>query len=407
VHILVINQYFHPDQASTAQILTELCEDLSERHEVTVVAGRPSYNPVERANDRGLISERRHGRVRVLRTLSTTFSRAGMAGRIANYATYMATSMSGAMRANPPDVVLAMTDPPMVAAMALATSRLRGVPFVYVNQDVFPDVGVILGRLRNPALVKTLARVNRTLREQAAAVVAIGRDMEQRLVENGVPAEKIRVIPNWADGSLIRPLQAPSSLRAAHGWNDHFVVMHSGNVGLSQDLRTLVGAADLLQSDEDIRFVVIGEGASKAALERDVNARGLTNIDLLPYQPKASLSESLGAADVHFVGLRRGLAGAIVPSKVYGIMAAGKPIVAAIEEDSEPAMLIREHQCGVRVEPGDAQALASAILEMRSAGLDAMGKRGREALDRLYDRPIATGAYRTLLEGIVQARAGR
>lgn len=400
MRILILNQYFHPDRASTSQILTELCEDLAEHHRVTVVAGRPSYDPIVRGSSHGLVSEEHHGRVRVLRTWSTSFARRSMAGRLSNYGTYLASCLTGAVRVERPDVILTMTDPPVVAAAAMAVSQARRVPFVYVTQDVFPEAGVILGRIRNRALVRSLGALNRALRARAAAVVAIGRDMEHLLSTQGVPPAKIRVIPNWADGSLIRPLEGPSRLRLEQGWQDRFVVMHSGNVGLSQDLDVLLAAADRLQGHEDVAFAIVGNGAAKAGLQREAARRRLGNVRFLPYQAKEDLSDSLGAADVHVVGLRRGLAGCIVPSKVYGVMAAGKPFIGAVEESSEVAMLIREHECGQRVEPGDPESLARAILEMREAPRDAMGKWGRLALEHLYERRIATGAYKELLEKV-------
>ncbi len=401
MRILVLNQYFHPDLAATGQLLTELCEDLSEHHDVRVVAGRPSYDPLEAQPARGLVSEDRHGEIRVYRTWSTSFPRRWMAGRLANYATYLASCMAGALRGGRPDVILTMTDPPMVAATALLAARMRGASFVYVHQDVFPEVALVLGRLREGPLADGLRRVNRLLRRRAARVVAIGRDMEARLLEQGVPLDKVEVIPNWADGSLIRPVEGPSPLRAEWGWRDRFVVMHSGNVGLSQGLETLVAAADLLRSHPDILIAIVGEGASKADLRRDAARRRLENVVFLPYQPKKALPESLAAADVHLLSLKRGLAGYIVPSKTYGIMAAGKPFIAAVEEGSEPALIVEEHGCGIRIEPGDPHALAGAILRARDEPLEEMGRRGRQAFEKLYDRPIATAAYRELLETLV------
>jgi len=401
MRILVVNQYFHPDVASTGQILTELCEDLAQHHEVTVVAGRPSYNPVETGKSRGLVAEDRHGGVKVLRTWSTAFPRAGMAGRLSNYATYLASCLVGALRAERPDVVLTMTDPPVVAVAAMVASEVRSVPFVYVNQDMFPEVALRLGHLREGPLVQGLRWLNRGLRRRAARVVAIGRDMREGLVQQGVPAAKLATIPNWADGSIVRPLGAPSMMRKRLGWDGRFVVMHSGNVGLSQDLGTLIRAADLLQDANDVLIAVVGDGASRPRLQREVSRLGLQNVAFLPYQPKASLSASLGAADVHLVSLRRGLRGYIVPSKVYGIMAAGKPFIAAVEPGSEVALLAAEHGCGIRVEPGFPEELAEAILAARDQPLDKMGRRGRQALEDRYDRRIATAAYRNLLEEVV------
>ncbi|HEY6672200.1 MAG TPA: glycosyltransferase family 4 protein, partial [Solirubrobacterales bacterium] len=186
------------------------------------------------------------------------------------------------------------------------------------------------------------------------------------------------------------------------GWRERFVVMHSGNVGLSQDLGTLIAAADLVRNESDIVFAIVGEGASKAALVGDVALRGLTNVEFLPYQPKEELADSLGAADLHIVGLKSGLAGYIVPSKVYGILAAGKPYVAAVEPGTEPALIAEEHACGVRVEPGDPGALAAAIREMQGAPLDEMGTNARAALEGRFERRIATESYRRLLEALAE-----
>jgi glycosyltransferase involved in cell wall biosynthesis len=321
-----------------------------------------------------------------------------MAGRLTNYGTYLTSCLVGAMRAARPDVVLTMTDPPFVAAAAAIASAARRTPFVYVNQDVFPEVGVALGRIRSPALVRSLGALNGGIRRRAACVVAIGRDMERSLVALGCDPERIEVIPNWADGKLIHPLVGPSRLKTERGWRERFVVMHSGNVGLSQDLGTMIAAADLLRDESDIVFAIVGEGASKAALMADVARRGLTNVEFLPYQPKEELADSLGAADLHIVGLKPGLSGYIVPSKVYGILAAGKPYLAAVEVGGEPALIAEEHACGIRIEPGDPGALAAAIREMRNGPLEEMGTNARRALEAHFDRPIATGAYRQLLE---------
>jgi glycosyltransferase involved in cell wall biosynthesis len=170
---------------------------------------------------------------------------------------------------------------------------------------------------------------------------------------------------------------------------------------MSQDLDTLIGAAELLRGEPDILIAIVGDGASKPGLQRSATERGLKNVEFLPYQPKASLAESLGAADLHVIGLRRGLAGYIVPSKLYGILAAGKPFVAAVESGSEPALVASEHECGLVVDPGNPIALADAIIRARGTDLAAMGTRGREAFESRFDRPLSTSAYRRMLEEVV------
>ena len=401
MRILVLNQYFAPDRSATAQLLTELCEDLADAgHEVEVVAGRPSYNPERATRSRGLLSRERIGNVRVTRAWSTGFHRSGIGGRLANYASYLTTSTMGALSSQRPDVVLAWTDPPPVSVVGAIVGRVRRAPLVVTTQDLFPEVALRVGVLDQPAVIRMLRATRRMVMRRASRVVAIGRDQRVRLIALGVPVEKLEVIPNWADGVLIRPLDGESQLRRGMGWSDRFVVMHSGNIGFSQDLETIIDAADILQREDDVVFAIVGDGATKPRLEGEVRQRRLANVVFLPYQLRVSLADSLGAADVHLVGLRPGLAGYVVPSKVYGIMAAGKPFIASVEAGSEPAMIAEEHRCGVRVDPGDAAGLAAEILRLRGEDLDDMGRWARAVFDAHYDRPRATSAYARLLEAL-------
>jgi glycosyltransferase involved in cell wall biosynthesis len=323
-------------------------------------------------------------------------------GRLTNYGTYLISSLVGIMKAERPDVVLTMTDPPFVAAAAMLASKVRHAPFVYVNQDIFPEVALTLGILKTGVTATTLRKLNARLRASAAAVVAIGRDMERRLLDLGTEPSKIRVITNWADTDAITPSSAASPLRDRLGWSDRFVVMHSGNVGLTQDLDALVGAADLLRDDPAVLIAIVGEGGSKAQLERAAQSRGLANVVFLPYQPKKNLTASLGAADLHFIGLRRGLAGAIVPSKLYGIMAVGRPFLAAVESESETALVCREFDCGLVVDPGSPHAIANGIRQARQLNLVAMGERGRDAAVAHFGRAAVAASYDSLLRDIVE-----
>jgi glycosyltransferase involved in cell wall biosynthesis len=247
-------------------------------------------------------------------------------------------------------------------------------------------------------VIRLLRLIATLLFDRSECIVSIGHDMSARLRDLGVSYEKLQVIHDWADGRIVKPLDGPSPRARELGWDDRFVVMHSGNVGLSQSLDTVLDAADLLRDDQEILFAIVGDGASKRELMVAAEVRGLTNVVFLPYQPKEKLAESLAAGDCHLVSLKRGLTGFIVPSKVYGIMAAGRPFIAAVEKGSEAARIVSEHNCGLRVEPESASALAQAVRQMQGLPLVEMGHRGRVAFERFYDRPIATHAYRQLLE---------
>src|SRR5919198_6481114 len=195
MRILFVNQYFPPDTTNTAYLLGELCEDLARDHEVWVVAGRPSYNPeASRYRPRG---------IRIRRAWSTAFSRAGMGGRLLNYASYLVSSLLAALRVPRPDVVVALTDPPVIGAIALAVARRHRIPFVQVYMDIYPDVGMALGRMDHPLVVRAWRRFNRVIRSRAACVVAIGRDIIEKLEREGVDPMKAAFIPNWDEGSHV------------------------------------------------------------------------------------------------------------------------------------------------------------------------------------------------------------
>jgi colanic acid biosynthesis glycosyl transferase WcaI len=389
MRILFVNQYYPPDVAATAYLLGELTEDLARHHEVWVTAGRPSYNPEGgHYQPKGVLLER---------VWSTRFDRKRILGRLVNYCTFVLAALMKTLRLPRPDVVVAMTDPPVIGLIGLLVAKYRRVPFVFVCHDIFPEVAIALNRMRNSLTILAWRKLNGLIRRGAARVVAIGRDMALKLEQEGVPPQKIAVLPNWA-GNKTPSRRAVTATRKSLGWKDQFVVMHAGNVGLAQDLGVVVEAAELLRDREKILIVFMGDGAARPHLESEVKRRRLSNVSFMPYHPKDEAQTIIGSADVHLVTLAAGLWGCVVPSKVYGIMAAGKPYIAAVERDSEAALIAEEHRCGLRVEPDDPEALAEGILGMRDEPLEDMGRRGREAFERLYDRPIATEAYRRLLE---------
>jgi colanic acid biosynthesis glycosyl transferase WcaI len=395
MRILLVNQYFPPDTTNTAYLLGELCEDLARDHEVWVVAGRPSYNPEA--------STYRPQGIRVRRAWSTAFSRAGMGGRLLNYASFLASSLLASLRVPRPDVVVALTDPPVIGAIGATVARRHRIPFVQVYMDIYPDVGVALGRVDHPLVVRAWRRLNRVIRSRAARIVAIGRDMVEKLQSEGVDPAKVAFIPNWADAL---PVDAGAARRArtAMGWEERFVVMHAGNMGLAQNLGCLIDAAGLLVDRPDILVVLLGDGAARGRLEQEARTRGVRNVAFLPPIPKDEAGRLIAGADLHVVSLSPGLRGSVVPSKIYGILAAGRPFVAAVDPGSEPARLIEEHRCGTRVDPGDGEGLARAIRTLRDQPDPDMGRRGQLAFASRYTRQVATAAYRGLLEEVASAR---
>ncbi len=395
--MLVFNQYYWPGVEATAHLLTELCEALADDYEVTVITGRllgyedePDY-------------ERRNG-VEIVRVHSTAFDRAPLHRRAANYFTYLARALRRGLGADRPDVVLCMTDPPMVGDVALLVARRFRVPLLVISQDVFPEIAVELKRLTNPALVGLLGVLTRFYLRRADRVVAIGETMRRRLAFKGVACERMRVIPNWTDTGALTPQPSDNAWAREHDLVGRFVLMHSGNVGHAQDLDTLVRALTFVRDLDDLRVVVIGFGARHAELVA-LAERLEVGIRFLPYQSAARLAESLSAADVHVVGLGRGLSGFVVPSRMHGILAVGRPVIVAADEQSETARITREIDCGVVVPPGRPELLAQAIRAAHDGELDlaGMGLRARAYAEAEADRDVAIGRYRALLRELLRA----
>jgi colanic acid biosynthesis glycosyl transferase WcaI len=396
MRILFVNQYYPPDASATAYLLGELAEDLAHHHDVQVIAGRPSYNPN--------VSTFAPAGVRLTRTWSTTFSRAGLAGRFLNYGTFLLSASLGAVLAPRPDVVVALTDPPVIGLIGLMAARRHRVPFVYVCEDIFPDVGVALGRVDNPIAVRAWRRLNRVLRRGASQIVAIGRDMAEKLEAEGVPATKISMIPNW--GNEPPPKPDINRVREAMGWQGKQVVMHAGNMGLAQNLGIMIEVAEIVRDEApEIQLVLVGDGAAREHLMNEATRRMLTNMTFLEYRPKDEAQGLIAAANMHLISLAPGLKGSVVPSKLYGLLGAGMPFIAAVDEGSEVHLVIEDERCGIRVDPGDAYGLAKAIVTTTDEDLCKMGRRARHAFEARYARSIAIGAYRRMLEQVSRRRS--
>lgn len=398
LRILFFNRSYYPDVGATGQLLTELSEDLARDYgcRISVVAGPAVVGPA-RGRSRGWFPLRReyHRGVEILRAWGTTLRPRRFAGRVTNYITYFLSSCLAALYVRRLDVVVSLTDPPIIGLTAFLTARWNGAPFVFVCQDVFPEVAKLLQGFQSRAVHWLLDRISRFLIRNADRIVAIGETMQERLVqEKGADREKVRVIHNWADCSAISPGEKRNPFSLAHELADKFVVMHSGNLGLSQSLEMIVGAAECLAEFPRIQVVFVGDGVTRAVLEKQVQVQGLRNVRFLPYQPKEGLRDSFASADVFVISLKRGLAGYIVPSKLYGILAAGRPYVAAVEESSEVAAITRKYECGLIVEPGDTKGLAQNILRLyRDHPLaDRFGENARKA-GLHFDRALGVSAY--------------
>jgi colanic acid biosynthesis glycosyl transferase WcaI len=263
-------------------------------------------------------------------------------------------------------------------------------------------VASLLEDFRSRTVNAVLERLNRFMIRRAARIIALGDTMASRLIHGkGADPEKITVIHNWADISAIVPSPKQNAFAVQHGLDNRFVLLHAGNIGLGQNLDVVIDAAALLQDRRDIVILFIGDGNRKPVLEAAVRERRISNVRFLPFQPREQLRWTYATADACLVSLKPGLSGYIVPSKVYPILAAGRPLIAAVDTMSEVAALIERHRCGVVVPPGDPRALAGAIIALAGQPRDreAMGGRARVAAE-LFARDRQVAAHADVLEQV-------
>jgi glycosyltransferase involved in cell wall biosynthesis len=396
--LLVLNQYYRPGLEATANLLADLCEHLADDYEITVVTGRLH-------DHEGLPTEEMLNGVRVLRTRSTAYDRTKLQHRALNYLTYLADSMLRSVSIERPDLVVCMTDPPIVGDLGVAVARRFRAPLLVISEDVFPEIATELGRLDNPVLVGILRRLVAYYLHRADHIVAIGEKMRERLVAKGAKPDRITVISNWVDAQAIVPSPRDNDWSREQGLVDRFVVMHSGNVGHAQNLDALVYATTYLRDLDDLAVPIVGFGARHAEITALAARLEANPVRFLPYQPREVLGRSLSAAHVHYVGLAKGLSGFVVPSRLYGILAAGRPVIVAADPDSETTRLVEEVGCGVTLPPDRPDLVAAAIRDAHDGRLDLeeMGGRGRDYVEREADRPVALRRYRELVESLVRS----
>jgi len=405
--IIFINRFFFPDYSATSQILTDLALHLSGcGHDVHVVTSRQRYDDPNALLPRTQSLEG----VSVHRIATTRFGRSGLTGRGFDYLSFYAAACHCVLAwAKPGDVLVAKTDPPLLSVAAMQAARRRGLHLVNWLQDLYPEVAMALGVpfVQGP-LGRGLLRLRDASLRAADANVVVGERMAEMTRARGIAPERIHVIPNWCDDEDIQPIAAADNpLRRDWGLADRFVVGYSGNLGRGHEFQTVLAAAEQLRHDEQrLCFLFIGGGQKFAELADAARERGLDHLfRFLPYQERGLLRLSLGVADVHLMSLKPELEGLIVPSKLYGIAAAGRPIIAIAAPDGEIAGLVRRHDCGVVIEPGEGQLLAATLRRLRAnpGRVAEMGHRARALLDARFTRRQAFGRWRSLVEEMPHA----
>lgn len=390
--LIFVNRFFFPDHSATSQMLSDLAFYLAATgNDVHVITSRLSYDDPQAVLPEW---ENIHG-VSVHRMATTRFGRMQLLGRTLDYLSFF-TSLHTALAqlARPGDIIIAKTDPPLLSIVAASVARRKRAHLINWLQDLYPDIAIQLGvpYIKGPVAASLRFLRNISLR-RAAMNVAVGEKMAELVRRAGVPASAVCVIPNWAnDEELVPVARTDNPLRGAWQLANKFIVGYSGNLGRAHEFDTILEAAEQLRNNTNIVFVFIGGGHFFEELARRVAERALSSsFRFVPYQKRSQLKNSLTLPDVHLLSLRRNVEGLVVPSKFYGIAAAGRPILAVISTDGEFAPLLKQHECGLVIEPGHGPALAQAIIALSNDPdrCAAMGARARAMLDARFSKAHA------------------
>jgi colanic acid biosynthesis glycosyl transferase WcaI len=403
--VIFVNRFFYPDQSATSQILTDLAFFLADQsHEVHVitsrnmVTGKASQLPRDE-----IISKVTVHRVGLLAVQSP-----GLVSRSLNFVSfYGLAGLQLIKHATDHCIVVAKTDPPLLSVWAWWLLRPRRVRIINWLQDVYPEVAIRFGvrpiRGRVGHLLMQLR--DRSLRNATVNVV-LGSRMAAYIESRGVPRASIRVIPNWVDDRTIRPVGSGANpLRERWGLAKKFVIGYSGNLGRVHEYETVLAAAERLRDRQDLCFLFIGGGFLYPGLKEELRRRALDKLAIfVPYQDTSELANSLSAPDVHWVSLRPEFEGLIVPSKFYGIAAAGRGAIAITDPDGEIAHLVDAYKCGAVVRPGDGKALADLLQMMigDSAIGAEWGQNARSMLDAHFSRARALDRWSKLIGSLDQ-----
>jgi glycosyltransferase involved in cell wall biosynthesis len=388
MRVFLVNRYFWPDESATAQLLTDLAEDLKAAgHEVQVFTSRQLYN-----QPRARLPERETWQgIHIHRLRTTYFGRRSFLGRLLDILTFHLALRNASHDTVGPDAWFVMTDPPLIVNEVLQLRRRLGGRVIHHVDDVYPDLALALGSLpRYGWLTAFLDRqVEKGLRD-CDRVLALGACMAGVLRGKGVPDDRMAITPPWADGRRLYPLEhTHNRFRRELGLaDDDFAVMYSGNMGQGHRFETILEAAGALAQDDKIHFIFIGDGAKKPQIEAFREAHQLKNILMLPYQPRERLRETLAAGDVHLISLDLKVQGHIVPSKLAGILAVGRPTLFLGETHNSVAEAIFKGGCGYVISEGATEQLEKIIRQLKEQPDHRvrLGESARQLFVREYDR---------------------
>lgn len=386
-----MNRFYAPDLSATSQILTDVASDLASRgHHILVFTSRMSYD-----GRSTYCSKENLDGVRVRRIWSTKFGRKSTVGRSIDYVTfYVSIALTLLFSLSRNDILITKTDPPILSVPLGAVARIRRAKLVNWLQDIFPEVALELGIGKSDGLmVKLLKQVRNASLRRAKLNVAIGKRMAETVESLGVLSDRICIVENFVDDkAIVRSDEHSYELRREWGFNaSDFIVGYSGNLGRAHDLDTILDAAERLQHVEQIKFLFIGGGHKHDYLVQQIHKRRLGNIVLKPYQPRSQLQQSLSLPNLHWASLIPELEGYIVPSKLYGIAAAGRPLLMIGETDGEIGRILSHYLFGKCLAVGNSEDVAAFIVSTQNdpVRMAEMGQRARDFIESRASKTYA------------------
>lgn len=409
--MLVYAHYYYPDVASTGQILAELCEGLKSEFDITVICVVPSYTGIieEKYKEQRFYFEEHNG-VKIVRVRVLEFDKKNKVSRIKNIATYFMNSILATFKVGKQDVVYSISQPPILGGILGVIGKfIKRAKYVYNIQDFNPEQVEVVGYSRQKFIINLAKFVDKVSCRLSDCVIVVGRDMQetlkQRFNNQNVPTNT--VINNWIDEKEIYPLECNHhkiiEFKQKYNLENKFIIMYSGNIGLYYDLENIIKVIGKFKTRDDIAFAFVGDGTVKEQIQTYSHEHNLKNVIFIPYQKKEDLVYSLNVADVHLVTNQKGIKGVSVPSKVYGVMAAGKAILGVLEQGSEAQLLIEKSNCGIVVEPQDYQAIEEAINELinQREQIRSMGLSGRRHLEAYLTKGISIQKYTQTIKNLV------
>ncbi|MEC0666409.1 glycosyltransferase family 4 protein [Priestia flexa] len=409
--VFVIN-YFYPDYASTGQLLTELCLNLQKDFKITVIAAQPGYAG-ENSTTTKLFEEDQLENIKIIRIRLPKVDKTSKLSRIRYIFYYFMLANIALLKEKGIDAIYTISQPPVLGGLIGTIGKfLKRSKHIYNIQDFNPEQAAAVSYTNKQFIFNWAKKVDKLNCRYSDCVIVVGNDMSETLKKrfNNQNVPNHIVINNWTNEDEIVPLSKQDEniqiFLKENNLEDKFIVMYSGNIGLYYDLENIIKVTKHFKEYKDIAFVFIGEGAVKKDMQAFVNSNDIQNVHFLPYQPKEFIKYSLNVADVHLVVNQKGIKGVSVPSKIYGVMAAGKPVLGVLEQESEAQMLIENSRCGVVVEPQDYSEIINSIEELYSLEkekLVTLGLNGRDYLDQHLKRDISINKYRETLKQVLES----